>query len=39
MDTAINTGGRVAPWNRGKQLGQKPPLKLKRSGLSESGCN
>ena len=29
MDTVIKTGGRVAPWNRGKLLGQKPPLKLK----------
>ena len=29
MDTAITTEGRVAPWNRGKLLGQKPPLKLK----------
>ena len=29
MDTAIKTEGRVAPWNRGKLLGQKPPLKLK----------
>ena len=29
MDTAIKPGGRVAPWNRGKLLGQKPPLKLK----------
>jgi integrase len=29
MDTAINTERRVVPWNKGKQLGQKPPLKLK----------
>src|SRR6202171_4886250 len=29
MDTATNTNGRVAPWNKGKLLGQKPPLKLK----------
>jgi hypothetical protein len=29
MDTKTNTVGRVAPWNRGKLLGQKPPLKLK----------
>jgi hypothetical protein len=29
MDTAIKTKGRIAPWNRGKLLGQKPPLKLK----------
>jgi integrase len=29
MDTAINTERRVVPWNKGKLLGQKPPLKLK----------
>jgi len=29
MDTATNTAGRVTPWNKGKLLGQKPPLKLK----------
>jgi hypothetical protein len=29
MDTAANTEGREAPWNKGKLLGQKPPLKLK----------
>ena len=29
MDTATNTVGRITPWNRGKLLGQKPPLKLK----------
>jgi site-specific recombinase XerC len=29
MDTNANTKGRVAPWNKGKLLGQKPPLKLK----------
>src|SRR5579864_1721165 len=29
MDTATNTNGRVTPWNKGKPLGQKPPLKLK----------
>jgi hypothetical protein len=29
MDTAINTERRVIPWNKGKLLGQKPPLKLK----------
>jgi hypothetical protein len=27
MDTATNAG-RIGPWNRGKLLGQKPPLKL-----------
>jgi integrase len=31
MDTATNTNGRVTPWNKGKLLGQKPPLKLKES--------
>ncbi len=29
MDTATSTKGRVTPWNKGKLLGQKPPLKLK----------
>ena len=29
MDTATNTVWRVTPWNKGKLLGQKPPLKLK----------
>ena len=31
MCTVIKTEGRVAPWNKGKLLGQKPPLKLKES--------
>ena len=29
MDTATNTEGRGVPWNKGKLVGQKPPLKLK----------
>ena len=29
METATTTNGRVTPWNKGKLLGQKPPLKLK----------
>jgi integrase len=29
MDTATTTTGRASPWNKGKLLGQKPPLKLK----------
>ena len=29
MDTATKPIGRVTPWNKGKLLGQKPPLKLK----------
>jgi hypothetical protein len=29
MDTATSTEGRAIPWNKGKLLGQKPPLKLK----------
>ena len=29
MDTATKTEGRAVPWNKGKLLGQKPPLKLK----------
>ena len=28
MDTATKTEGRATPWNKGKLLGQKPPLKL-----------
>src|SRR6202521_6167324 len=29
MDISTRTTGRVTPWNKGKLLGQKPPLKLK----------
>jgi len=29
MDTTTKTNGRAIPWNKGKLLGQKPPLKLK----------
>lgn len=29
MDTASVTEGRATPWNKGKLLGQRPPLKLK----------
>jgi hypothetical protein len=29
MDTDVKTEWRAAPWNKGKLLGQKPPLKLK----------
>jgi integrase len=29
METTSTTNGRVIPWNKGKVLGQKPPLKLK----------
>jgi hypothetical protein len=29
MDTATRTERRVTPWNKGKLLSQKPPLKLK----------
>ena len=29
MDSATKIEGRAAPWNKGKLLGQKPPLKLK----------
>lgn len=29
MDTYAKTQGRVAPLNKGKLLGQEPPLKLK----------
>lgn len=29
MDSITKTEGRAVPWNKGKLLGQKPPLKLK----------
>ena len=29
MDSATTTAGHATPWNKGKLLGQKPPLKLK----------
>src|SRR5438552_7726520 len=29
MDSSTKTTGCVTPWNKGKLLGQKPPLKLK----------
>jgi integrase len=29
METTTSTAGRAKPWNKGKLLGQKPPLKLK----------
>src|SRR5436189_4793661 len=29
MDVSTKTTGCVTPWNKGKLLGQKPPLKLK----------
>jgi hypothetical protein len=29
MDFITKTEGRAAPWNNGKLLGEKPPLKLK----------
>jgi hypothetical protein len=29
MDTNAKAKGHAAPWNKGKLLGQKPPLKLK----------
>ena len=29
MDTATTIAGRSTPWNKGKLLGQKPPLRLK----------
>ena len=29
MDASTKTTGRATPWNKGKLLGQKPPLKLK----------
>jgi hypothetical protein len=42
MDAVGNAGGLAAPWNKGKLLGQKPPLKLKeikRSGPFEFDCS
>ena len=32
MDTVTKSQGRAAPWNKGKLLGQKRPLKLKEIG-------
>jgi integrase len=32
MDTATTIAGRSIPWNKGKLLGQKPPLRLKDLG-------
>jgi hypothetical protein len=29
MDTVTKTEARAVPWNKGRLLGQKPPLKLK----------
>ncbi len=29
METITTNGGRLLPWNKGKLIGQKPPLKLK----------
>jgi len=31
MDAVKNAGRHAAPWNKGKLLGQKPPLKLKET--------
>jgi hypothetical protein len=31
MDTATTPAGHAIPWNKGKLLGQKPPLKLKEN--------
>ena len=29
MDTTKNPDGRAKPWNKGRLLGQRPPLKLR----------
>jgi len=29
MDTTTNPDGRAKPWNKGRLLGQRPPLKLR----------
>ena len=39
METAVQTEGRAIPWNKGKLLGQQPPLKLKESGPFGFDCN
>jgi hypothetical protein len=36
MDFITKTEGRAAPWNKGKLLGQKPPLKLREMGDPDS---
>lgn len=39
MDTEATTAGPAIPWNKGKLLGQKPPLKLKEIWPFGFGCN
>jgi len=36
MDTATTKAVRAAPWNKGKLVGQKPPLKLKGTGAVQT---
>src|SRR5438046_8727495 len=36
-NTAPKADGRVVPWNKGKLIGQKPPLKLKEIGAIRLG--
>lgn len=30
-NTALNDNGRLVPWNKGKLISQKPPLKVKET--------
>jgi len=39
MDTETKSEGREVPWNKGKLLGQKPPLKLREIWLSGFACS
>lgn len=38
METLTSSGARRVPWNKGRLTGQKPPLKLRKSGRFEQGC-
>ena len=38
-NTAPKADRRVVPWNKGKLIGQKPPLKMKEIWLSGFDCN
>ncbi len=39
MDTSTRITGRVTPWNKGKLLGQKPPLKCLIHVVSYERCD
>ena len=39
METTIDTDVRRGPWNKGRLIDQRPPLKQKKSGQYAFGCN